>query len=216
MHVHTVYSDSSGSVKEIIKIAKDKGLDGIAITDHHTLQGVWEAKRVEKDMLIIPGEEISTDLGEILAFGISKPVPEGLPIEHVIRTVHLQGGLVFVPHPTIPFFGRIKPKVLENLPIDGIEVFSAISPLSNFYASKSISLAKRMNLPMIAGSDSHFPETVGDAYTIIDAEDRTLSSVLEALRNGRTKIEPNPSSLKYKVRMLKAVLKKMICLTFRA
>lgn len=203
MHVHTNYSDSKASVLEVIEAAKNKGLDGMAITDHHTLLGAKEAMSVENDLVIIPGEEVRTDRGEILAFGIKELVPKELPIEEAIRMVHLQNGLVFIPHPTVPFFGKLKESEMSTLPIDGLEVFSAISPLAGHYASKNIAMAERLGFSMIASSDSHFPETVGDAYTIIDAEDRSLSSILEAIKGGKTETCCRSSKMRFKIRMLK-------------
>ena len=202
MHVHTDYSDSSGSVEQVIEAAKNRGLDGIAITDHDTLEGAEVAMSEQNDLIIIPGEEVKTDRCEILAIGIWEPVPEELPLEEAIRRVHLQNGLVFVPHPTIPFFGKLKESEMRKLPIDGLEVFSSISPLANYYASKNEAMAKRLGILMIAGSDSHRAETVGDAYTIVEVNDRSLTSVLEALKLGRTEMYCRSSKLKFKIRAL--------------
>ena len=207
MHVHTNYSDSSGTVEEVIKTAKEKGLNGIAITDHDTLEGAKVAMNMQDGVIVIPGEEIKTRNGEILALGIDEAVPEDLPIEEAIRIVHLQEGLVFIPHPTIPFFGRLKETDMRRLNIDGLEVFSAISPFADHYATKNMAIAKRFGLSTIAGSDSHFSETVGDAYTIIDAKDAKLPSILEALRLGRTELFCRPSKLKFKIKMLGHVVR---------
>jgi len=207
MHVHTNYSDSSGTVEEVIKTAKEKGLNGIAITDHDTLEGAKVAMNMQDGVIVIPGEEIKTRNGEILALGIDEAVPEDLPIEEAIRIVHLQEGLVFIPHPTIPFFGRLKETDMRRLNIDGLEVFSAISPFADHYATKNMAIAKRLGLSTIAGSDSHFSETVGDAYTIIDAKDAKLPSILEALRLGRTELFCRPSKLKFKIKMLGHVVR---------
>ena len=207
MHVHTNYSDSSGTVEEVIKTAKEKGLNGIAITDHDTLEGAKVAMNMQDGVIVIQGEEIKTRNGEILALGIDEAVPEDLPIEEAIRIVHLQEGLVFIPHPTIPFFGRLKETDMRRLNIDGLEVFSAISPFADHYATKNMAIAKRLGLSTIAGSDSHFSETVGDAYTIIDAKDAKLPSILEALRLGRTELFCRPSKLKFKIKMLGHVVR---------
>ncbi len=59
----------------------------------------------------------------------------------------------------------------------------------------------------IAGSDSHFSETIGDAYTIIDAKDTTLPSILEALRLGRTELLGRSSELKFKMKMVGFVIR---------
>ncbi|KAB3526748.1 PHP domain-containing protein [Alkaliphilus serpentinus] len=63
MHVHTTASDGSLNPKEIIHYAKAKGLYGIGITDHDTIEGIEEAKEYGKKegVLVIPGIELSTE-----------------------------------------------------------------------------------------------------------------------------------------------------------
>lgn len=61
LHMHTIHSDGDLSVKALIKRAIDKKLDYIAITDHDTLKGVYEARLYkELKINIIPGIELST------------------------------------------------------------------------------------------------------------------------------------------------------------
>ena len=74
LHVHTVHSDGHGTVRDVLRVAEAKGLDGLAITDHNTLQGYFEAKSYDCGLLILPRYEISTDSGHVLAIGL-----EGLP-----------------------------------------------------------------------------------------------------------------------------------------
>lgn len=62
LHVHTTASDGMLSPKEVVMLAKEKGLYGIAITDHDTVEGIGEARKLgEKvDVAVIPGVEVST------------------------------------------------------------------------------------------------------------------------------------------------------------
>jgi len=205
MHVHTSYSDSSGSVKEVIKVAQQRGLDGIAITDHDTLEGAYEALEKRSGLIIIPGEEVKTDQGEILALGIKRTIPKKLPIADAINKTHIQGGLVVIPHPTIPFFSKLREKNMRNLLIDGLEVFSAIAPFSGYFSKKNMELARRLGVSITAGSDSHFPETVGDAYTLVHSESRDLKDVLYAIKLGRTDVGGGPSKLTFKLKMSKGI-----------
>ena len=43
LHCHTVFSDGSTDVKDLLRAAERKGLDGIAITDHDTFEGYYKA-----------------------------------------------------------------------------------------------------------------------------------------------------------------------------
>lgn len=66
---------------------------------------------------------------------------------------------------------------------------------------KNVALAERLGFLAIAGSDSHDPETIGDAYTVIEARDHSPSSVLEAVKSGKTEVFCRPSKAKFKVKM---------------
>ncbi len=79
LHVHTSLSDGTLSPEEVIREAKGKGLSALAITDHDTLDGIDEAERAGElfGIMVIPGVEISVDLGEgrsshILGYGLDR------------------------------------------------------------------------------------------------------------------------------------------------
>lgn len=67
MHVHTNASDGLDSPKELVILAKETGLTGVAITDHDTVSGISEAiEMAEKtNFRIIPGVEISSSWDEM-------------------------------------------------------------------------------------------------------------------------------------------------------
>ena len=90
LHVHTNYSrDGQSTVEEILKAAKAKGLDGVAITDHNTTAGARYAlevcDRVAPGLLVIPGEEISTRSGHLIVLGITKDIPRGMSVSDTIK-----------------------------------------------------------------------------------------------------------------------------------
>lgn len=61
LHVHTTISDSSLSTKEMLLLAKERGLTHVAITNHDTVVGLKEAIEFGKaiGVEVIPGIEIS-------------------------------------------------------------------------------------------------------------------------------------------------------------
>ncbi|BBI34542.1 PHP domain-containing protein [Cohnella abietis] len=77
LHSHTTASDGMFSPTENVRMAKELGLDALAITDHDTLSGIEEALEAGKayGIVVVPGVEISTaDNGKdihILGYGIS-------------------------------------------------------------------------------------------------------------------------------------------------
>lgn len=66
LHTHTIASDGTYTVRELLERAKGNGLKGVAITDHDTIDGLEEAEKVAKEIGIelIPGIEFSCNLGD--------------------------------------------------------------------------------------------------------------------------------------------------------
>ena len=57
IHVHSTFSDSTATLDDIVKVAKEKGLDGVVITDHDTT--VWAKEAISKKNGLIYGEEVT-------------------------------------------------------------------------------------------------------------------------------------------------------------
>ena len=77
LHTHTCYSKCSNMKPDVLlNAAKKRGLNGIAVTDHNTIKGALEVKKLnkDKDFEVIVGEEISTTAGDVLAHYINKPI----------------------------------------------------------------------------------------------------------------------------------------------
>lgn len=96
LHVHTPASsdigdsDKDASPEDVVKIALDKGLDMIAITDHNTVAWCNKVREAANgtNLTVFPGVEISTHQGHILGiFDIGKPVSE---IEDLLLTLDFQ------------------------------------------------------------------------------------------------------------------------------
>ncbi len=104
LHVHSKYSDGSGTVRRIVKAARSAGLDYIIITDHNTMQAMEEVPEGWYDgLLVLVGEEIGAyGRRHYLAFGITEEIkPEDLQydVRRYTEAVRLQSGIGFIPHP---------------------------------------------------------------------------------------------------------------------
>ncbi len=193
LHVHTCYSgDSLTTLKELITWLKKRGLDGAAITDHDTIAGAMKlAEMVEsgdyEGLLIIPGIEVSTRDGHILGINVTENIPKGLSAEETVRRIHESGGIAIAAHPQTLFKDGIglNPKIL-SLGLDAVEVINSslfpFQPLTRMCRR----FAERYHLPQTAGSDSHMPETIGLAYTLINTNERSIKCVVKSIRKGLT------------------------------
>lgn len=190
LHVHSRYSfDSISNPEKILKIARKKGLDGIAITDHNTIKGGIIASQVNiKDFFTIIGSEIGTEAGDIIGLFLNEEIKSRTSLE-VIDEIKAQDGIAVLAHP----FRRAKEindEVIKR--IDVIEAFNARNKKSANIMAKNLAL--KHNLPMIAGSDAHFYFEIGRARTIINADNHEISSIKRAILTNNTKLSGKESS----------------------
>ncbi len=191
LHSHSWYSkgkilgeENLVSPVEMVKEARLRGLDGIAITDHNSLKS-WDSLRKLKfdDFIIIPGEEVSTRQGHLLALGITEEIKSGQDVFEIIDKIHQQGGITIAPHPF-----DLAGKGIKDLSrfADGIEVFNAMC-LDKFTNLRALKYAEKFNKSMVAGTDAHQKEWIGSGITGIDC-DFDLDIVLKNLISGNTKL----------------------------
>ncbi len=191
LHSHTYYSrgtkvlyEGLNSPEEMVRHAKSLGLDAIAITDHDTIKGCSGVRRLSKkyDILVIPGEEISTADGHLVALGINEFVPPRLGIEETMELVHGQGGIGIAAHPFA--FNR---KGLGSLAkkCDAMEVFNALN-LERIANLKNRYFAEKHNIPKTAGSDAHCLSMIG--YGMTDIRASGIDNALRAIKKGKTDV----------------------------
>jgi len=189
-HVHTHASyDAEASVDAVLAYAHNAGLDAIAVTDHDTMDGAWRAVERARpyDVVVIPGVEVSTADGHLLALGISERPPPGRPLAETVATVHDQGGAAVIPHP----FQRSRHGVRRSAVVacDGIEAYNAVA-MTGVQNRRALAFARREGFPTLGGSDAHTPEMVGRAVTRVElataTEPLSADAVVSAIRAGRT------------------------------
>jgi len=189
LHVHTIYSyDSTITLREAVKWCRLRGLNGFAITDHDTIEGLNHISDVD-GCLIIPGLEVSARGGHVLALGVEESIPKGRSIAETVDLIREMGGASIIAHPYAPLKSWVDADELENVALDAVEVANSMQIPYNSMLRRNRRLAERLGLPETGGSDAHTPWIIGLAYTLIDAEEESLEAVLKAIREGRTEAE---------------------------
>lgn len=183
LHCHSVYSkDSLIRLNDFPRIARRAGLDRIILTDHNTAEGALRAAQMFPD-LIIPGEEVMTTGGELLAWFVRESVPPGLPPHEAIARLREQGAVIGVSHP----FDRYRHGAwqLDDLlaiagDVDAIEVFNARC-LHMEDNDQALAFAEPHGTLMTAGSDAHIPREYGRAVMVMPPFDNHSESFRQAL-----------------------------------
>jgi hypothetical protein len=197
LHIHSIHSyDGTGSVSAILKhVADHTDLDVIAITDHDTMSGVREAMELAPSygVEVIPGAEISTADGHLLALFIDRPIQAGLSLLQTLRMVADQGGLCIAAHPMAKYTSSLDfftiQQALNQPGIDrvlvGVEaingglVFTRRNPLIETFA-------RALPLAQVGNSDAHVLLTIGRVST--EFVGSTARELRAALINHSTRI----------------------------
>ena len=187
LHVHSCYSDDGvGTPEDLIKALQRRGLNGMALTDHNSIEGSLKARSLAPaDFLVIPSIEVTTADGHLLAFNVTSIIPAGLPIDETVERVIDHGGIPVVPH-LLRLLSGIKQSNLDKIrgKLSAMEVFNGCSTLrTNLQMAKT---ARALNLGGTGGSDSHDPQYAGYAYTVVDTTDLRLDAILGELQKKKT------------------------------
>jgi predicted metal-dependent phosphoesterase TrpH len=187
-HVHTTDSyDSAATVDAVVGAAAEVGLDGLVVTDHDRIERsrLAAARAADFGLVGIPGVEVTTADGHLLAIGVSsRPVP-GRPLAATVRAVRAGGGVAVVPHPfQLSRHGAPAPAIAD---CDGVEVFNAHS-MTGVRNRQAKQFAEAHDYPHFAGSDAHHPSVVGRGVTHVDTgvSRPDADDIVAAMRAGRT------------------------------
>lgn len=176
LHIHTTYSyDGSATVKAVLKQAKSAGLDVIAITDHDEILGALAAESISADYQIevIPGIEISTAQGHLLALFVRTAIPAGRSLIETLLRVYDAGGLCIAAHP-LAFGAHSLTETVIRRAIEtriGQQVLLAVETwnASLFHLGsnrQAARLAQRLHLAAAGNSDSHVAWNIGHGRTV--------------------------------------------------
>ncbi len=178
LQIHSSLSDGTASPAAIVRYASEQtDLDLIAITDHDDFRGAEAAReaaagtnaRVE----VVPGIELTTRSGHLLALWIDGPIAPFQSLERTLESIQRAGGLAVVPHPlgllTLSLGTRSIERALRSeasrAVLVGLELANPTPAARQRQAS-----ARRANrdwhLAETGGSDAHFLEFIGSARTV--------------------------------------------------
>lgn len=204
LHCHTRASfDCLSRPADVVRLAAERGLTHIAITDHDRIDGALEA-RAAASLTVIVGEEVKTSEGDLICIFLEHAIPPGLSAAETIAAAREQGGLVGIPHPFDTFRGSLSRsgQLAEIAPlVDWIEGHNA--RLVGNGNEQARAFAAEHARPVVAVSDAHSLIEVGVAYTALDGDLSTPAGLLAALAD----TELVPGRANYFVRLLTPISK---------
>ncbi len=109
LHAHTVHSDGSWDVPDLVAFARERGLDFVTLTDHNAISGLPHHDSLTDDtILTMGGFELTTFYGHALAlgkrhmFGWRLGTEDGVTMQQVAQKVLNGGGFFVIAHPMAP------------------------------------------------------------------------------------------------------------------
>lgn len=208
-HVHSENSyDGHEPVELILEHATDIDLDGVVITDHDEIGESLRAAELapEYGLVGIPGTEVSTAAGHLLAIGVEECPPRGRPLQDTIERVRELGGIAVIPHP----FQRSRHGVRKRWigDCDGIEVYNSMV-FTGYRNRRADTFAERNGYSKLGASDAHSIRNVGRAYTELRLStveptkppaEIDSDAIIDAIRDGDTELRGKRTPIHRSVR----------------
>ncbi len=197
-HTHPLSDDSLLSPDDLIEAARAAGLDGVCLTEHDF---AWDPEKL-RDLarrhrfLVLPGIEVNTEDGHILAFGLDRYVYGLHRVAALARAVAAAGGALVAAHPyrrQLPFEPHDGPswsdaleRAVANPAYRHVAAVEAHNGRGDDRENRfSQELCARLRLPAVAASDAHHPLDVGRCATEFERRIARLQDLIAELRAGR-------------------------------
>lgn len=198
LHIHSNASDGRFDTFTLAKMAKDKGLDFIAIANHNNYSENFNLPRVN-GLTLIPAVEWTHYKGHLNFFGVKAPFEnlfvanDGEEMKKLISAARDMGAVISVNHPKCPFCPYLWG---DNDAFDMIEVWNGPMRKTNLrgIAFWTQLLGEGRKIPILGGSDYHKPRSfmhLGIPATAVYSKSRNADDILKAIRNGHSFVTRN-------------------------
>lgn len=188
LHMHTRrYSpDSEIDPVDLVRQAREIGLDGIVITEHDRLwpeEELEELRRMAPGLVVLGGVEVSGRNGDLLCYGVRDlaNLRRGMPWGDLCREVARQGGAAVAAHPFR--WGQDFDRLIANERPDlaGLEMVSNNMD-TEVRRRAAAYLDRHPDYATLGNSDAHELAVVGVCYTEFDSDIQTSADLVQAIR----------------------------------
>lgn len=192
LHVHTRFSDGLLTPCDLPILARRRGLDVIAVTEHNTVFPAYFTRAcaglIDGAPAVVIGEEITTKGAHLLALGLERTVDARLPLADSIAEAKQQGAVVIAAHPTERFYAGLDPVCSQ---LDGVEIMHPLayrrsSPIGSYDEIRAFGERCPSARTLVGNSDYHGGSVLGLVRTFVFVEDDSDAAFIDALRRGRS------------------------------
>ena len=194
LHTHTRFGSNCSHMEpvQLVQRAREVGLDAVCITEHNA---PWEedalrALAAEGGIPVFGGAEVSTELGDVLVFGLNDSLLSGRRIDDLRRLVDQAAGVMIAAHPfrwySLPWAVRDVAQAAGQpifQVVDAAEAFNGLSLQAE--AEFACRVLQKLGLRGVGGSDAHVPQSVGRCFTQFDRPITGVEDLVVELKAGR-------------------------------
>ncbi len=203
LHCHSINSDGVYDTYKLAHMAKDSGLDFLALTDHNNLSGNKNLPIVD-GLTFIPGVEHTHFIGHANYIGVERPfknhvVNDYEEFKKVLLEAKTNGALISLNHPKCslcPWLFKIEPEIFDT-----VEVWNGPMRTDNANCIKwwhNEILLKGYKLPAVGGSDLHKDygpvKLLAKPTTYVYAKSKGAKDILEAIKEGKVVVTNSPKA----------------------
>lgn len=190
LHAHTTVSDGESPPEEVIAAYEKAGYDFLAISDHDRLVPPDQYRALTR-MTLIPADEVTAAGPHVLAVQVAEVVEPDPHRQKVIDATVAQGGFAILNHPNWQrHYNHFPQELMERLAgYAGIEIYNGVierlegSALATDRWDRLLADGRRVW--GYAHDDSHAFRDVARGWNVVQAADRSVGALCDALREGR-------------------------------
>lgn len=202
-HVHSTFSDGTGTVEEMKAYSDQAGLDFIFITDHDTVR---QKRYCQKLRNVWWGQEPGAKHHHLGILGLDRKYTPTDDLAHDYHRIEELGGVPFIPHPAGWFpttrYTKEQMDALDTLGDEfAIEVINGANQVFDCFDvtdetalglwDKHLGQGKRV--VGLGASDAHLPDVMGDVWTGVLAARCDRKVILKALQKGQCFASDGPA-----------------------
>jgi predicted metal-dependent phosphoesterase TrpH len=206
LHAHTTWSDGALTVRELCDLYGRHGFDVLAVTDHTLLRDHIqasdfdayvgeidaEAERARRlyDLLVLPGLELTYEVGEAeasghgVAVGLRSFVGMGAGLEQALRAARAQGAALVAAHPYTLDDAGLAVRATAAFATNPDRWAPLVDRFELFNRTTLFSWVAEAGLPVVATGDFHVPAHLATWKTMLPCA-KTEEAVVEYLRSPR-------------------------------
>ena len=189
LHVHSIISPCSQiRLDEIVSGARAKGLDGVCITDHDTMEAGRHIREgiQGNGLCVVIGMEYTTSEGDFLLFGPFENLARDLSARELLSRVKKMGGVAIGAHPF-----RQNRSINEELIAQGYcEIVERVNGRNGAHENQRVAFWKNSyGVRQVAGSDAHSPDELASATTLFSQPVTCRDDLVQALKAGAFRLD---------------------------